>query len=80
MSSRNTATLESDMLDNKLFMVFYECGRCVGKPHGYYNPYVKTVPHEESGLWNIFISNTAHPVSTAKINRCEVLCTSHLVQ
>ena len=58
----------------------HECGRCIRKPHGHYDQFVKTVPYEESGLWNIIISNTALPVSTAKIDRCEVFCTSYLVQ
>ena len=41
-----------------------------------YRPYLI----KESSLWNIFISNTALLVSTVKINRYEVLHTSHLVQ
>ena len=58
----------------------HERGRCIHKPHGHYDPFVKTVSHEGSSLQNVFISNMALPVSTVKINRCEVFRTSHLVQ
>ena len=58
----------------------HECSRCVRKSHRLYNPFVKTIPHKESGLQSIFISNTALPVSTVKINSYEVFCISHLVQ
>ena len=28
----------------------HEYSRCVCKPHGHYDPFLKTVPHEESSL------------------------------
>ena len=58
----------------------HEDGRCVCKPYRYYYPFIRTISHIESGLWDGFVSNTTLPLPTAKINRCEVLHTSHLVQ
>ena len=79
ISSRNTAIPASNMSEKKVFHGFNECIRCVHKPHGHYHPFAKTIPCKESGLQNIFISKMALPVSTAKIDRCEVLCIYHLV-
>ena len=57
----------------------HERGRCVRKPYRHYDLFVKTVPHKESNIRDIFVSNMALPVSTANINRFEVLLTFYLV-
>ena len=51
---------ESNILEKQVVHGLHECGRCACKPHGHYDPFVKTVPHVRKVVFGISSSAIQH--------------------